>query len=145
TVNLVFHEDNGPDADDTRTAVANSSGNIAYNDFQVDIHDEGVSFHLFATGQSSGSNPYTTFVDSAANLDQCANGSTGTEPCLDTPTFPNWVNGNLGASKSHYDEGDSIPYRLAMTGLTAGTHTVTIEWDTTKAGKHALDYLTSWD
>ena len=60
--------------------------------------------------------------------------------------FPkNWENGNLGASKSKYFEGDSIPYRLLMTELTGSSHSVTIEWDTTKSGKHAIDYLTSWD
>src|SRR5438094_93122 len=53
----------------------------------------------------------------AANLDQCGNGSTGTEPCLNTGGFSNWVNGNLGASKSQYKEGDSIPYRLIFTNL----------------------------
>ena len=28
---------------------------------------------------------------------------------------------------------------------TAASHTVTIEWDTTKAGKHAIDYLTTYN
>ena len=65
----------------------------------------------------------------------------GLEPCSNS----NWVNGNLGASKSLYYEGDSIPYRLVFGGLTLGSHTVTIEWDTTKSSKHALDYLTTWD
>ncbi len=77
----------------------------------------------------------------AANLDQCKNGSTGTEACIGS----NWVNGNLGASNSKYFEGDSIPYRIGLTNLDAGTHTVTIQWDTTKSGKHAIDYLTTWD
>ncbi len=28
---------------------------------------------------------------------------------------------------------------------TTGTYTVTIEWDTTKGGKHAIDYLTTYN
>ena len=49
-------------------------------------------------------------ADGPANLDQCGNGPTGTEPCLNSGVYSNWVNGNLGASKSKYLEGDSIPY-----------------------------------
>ena len=82
----------------------------------------------------------------SADLDQCANGS------LSAPTVPacnpnEWVNGNLGASKAHYLEGDSIPYRMKFGSLATGAflHSVTIEWDTTKSSKHALDYLTSFD
>ena len=83
----------------------------------------------------------------SANLDQCANGSASspTNPACN-PT--EWVNGNLGASKAHYNEGDSIPYRMRFGSLAfaaGNTHTVTIEWDTTKSGKHALDYLTTFN
>src|SRR6266540_4467116 len=80
----------------------------------------------------------------SADLDQCANGS------LASPNVPacnpnEWVNGNLGASKAHYFEGDSIPYRMKFDNLsTTGTHEVIIEWDTTEGGKHAIDYLTSF-
>jgi Prealbumin-like fold domain len=56
-----------------------------------------------------------------------------------------WVNGNLGTSKSTYYEADSIPYRLTFDNLSIGSHQVTIEWDTTKSGKHALDYLTTFN
>jgi hypothetical protein len=77
------------------------------------------------------------------NLDQCENGSTGAGTCT---VANDWVNGNLGASKAHYFEGDSLPYRLLLSGLApASTNTVTIEWDTTKGGKHALDYLTTFN
>src|SRR5512133_1221381 len=76
----------------------------------------------------------------SADLDQCANGS------LSAPNNPacnpnEWVNGNLGASKAHYSEGDSIAYRLKFDSLALSSHTVTIEWDTVKSGKHAIDYL----
>ncbi|MBI5037147.1 MAG: DUF11 domain-containing protein [Candidatus Kerfeldbacteria bacterium] len=82
----------------------------------------------------------------SANLDQCANDpapSPSTNGCSTSAT--EWVNGNLGASKSVYYEGDSIPYRMVFGDLSLGSHTVTIEWDTTKSGKHAIDYLTTYN
>jgi hypothetical protein len=84
----------------------------------------------------------------SANLDQCANGSdlaTRTSGC--NADASDWVNGNLGASKSAYQEGDSIPYRMRFDNLTPGAtiHHVTIEWDTTKSSKHAIDFLTTYN
>src|SRR6266496_640350 len=82
----------------------------------------------------------------SADLDQCANDpapSSHLDGC-DTSSSQ-WVNGNLGASKSVYLEGDSIPYRIRFDNLsTTGTHTETIGWDTTKSFKHAIDYLTTY-
>jgi hypothetical protein len=90
----------------------------------------------------------TSFTDAnpSADLDQCANDpapSPSTDGC--SASASDWVNGNLGASKALYFEGDSIPYRMRFDNLAAGSHTVTIEWDTTKGGKHALDYLTTFN
>ena len=80
----------------------------------------------------------------AASLDQCANGPLA-DP-VDCTDAGDWVNGALVASKAHLFEGDSVPYRMVMTGLTAGTsYPLTFEWDTTKGGKHALDYITTFD
>jgi uncharacterized repeat protein (TIGR01451 family) len=83
----------------------------------------------------------------AADIDQCANDqapSPNTDGCNSNAN--QWVNGNLGASKSFYKEGDSIPYRLKFTNLaTSGSHNVIIEWDTTKSDKHALDYITTFN
>lgn len=77
---------------------------------------------------------------SGPNLDQCAN--TGTT--CDTAHPSQWQNGNLNQVNAHYSEGESVPYRARLSGLTGGaTYGVTIEWDTTKSGKHAIDYLTS--
>ena len=92
----------------------------------------------------------TLAANQAANLDQCANGqapSPVADGCDGGPGTQ-WVNGNLGASKSIYREGDSIPYRMVFTSLAGGptfVHKVVIQWDTTKAGKHAIDYLTTWN
>ena len=86
-------------------------------------------------------------ANQSAGLDQCANGSLASPDLTPCQSGPEWVNGNLGASKSHYAEGDSIPYRIVMGNLSTGStvHTITIEWDTTKSGKHATDYLTTYN
>src|SRR6266704_5748101 len=85
--------------------------------------------------------PATTSTTSAANLDQCRNGAFGSEVACAGGA---WVNGNAGASNAHYVEGDSISYRMRMTGLnTSGSHTLVIEWDITKSSKHAIDYITT--
>jgi Prealbumin-like fold domain len=85
---------------------------------------------------AAGGNP-------SANLDQCGNGPS------DAParcTGSAWQNGNTNASNSHWYEGDSIAYRMKFASLAPGSvHQVTIQWDTTKGGKHALDYLTSYN
>lgn len=91
----------------------------------------------FGTRVGAAGNP-------SANLDQCANGGVGDAP--EQCSGASWVNGNLNHTKAHYLEGESVPYRLRFDGLdTATSHTVTIEWDTTKSGKHALDYLTTFN
>jgi uncharacterized repeat protein (TIGR01451 family)/LPXTG-motif cell wall-anchored protein len=78
----------------------------------------------------------------AADLDQCAN----IGPTCDTDNPAQWQNGNLGSSQSSYSEGDAVPYRTEFTGLTAGsTYAVSLGWETTKGGKRALDYLTTYD
>ena len=94
----------------------------------------------FMPASALGANP-------SANLDQCANDpapSPSTDGCDSAAS--QWVNGNLGASKSVYLEGDSIPYRMVFDNLsTSGTHKVTIEWDTTKSSKHAIDYIDNYN
>ncbi|HEY3055119.1 MAG TPA: hypothetical protein VGK31_04200, partial [Thermoanaerobaculia bacterium] len=130
--------------DVTLYSTANSLGAFTNTEFVIEQDDGGVTFTLTATGQSSGQTAQTTFRDAnpSADLDQCANGPSGGVACTGTA----WENGNLGPSKARYFEGDSIPYRLKFANLdTSIVHTVTIEWDTTKSGKHAIDYLTTWD
>src|SRR6266542_2576921 len=136
-VTLRLHEEPAAHADRSVTVIADASGNIWDNRFMQDGHDRGVMLQLTATGRSSGLSTQAAFGNPSANLDQWANKPTGS-----------WVNGNLGASKAQYFEGDSIPYRLRFGSLSTGVsnpHAVTIEWDTTKASKHALDYLTTYN
>ena len=151
-VNLLFHQrlDEPSREDTTLMAIADGEGKIFNNEYFLEETDRGVSYVVKATGTQSGYYAQVYFTDAAsATLDQCANGSL-TSPDL-TPCQggdaggEGWINGNLGASKSHYAEGDSISYRLMFSGLSAGTHVVTIEWDTTKGGKHAIDYLTTYN
>src|SRR5690606_18960534 len=71
-------------------------------------------------------------------INQCANGKRGTPkiPCTDAQ----FQNGNLNSNDSQYIEGEAVPYRTNITGLTGGeTYSITIAFDTTKGGKHALD------
>jgi uncharacterized repeat protein (TIGR01451 family) len=81
----------------------------------------------------------------AANIDQCRNGQiTAPAQCIDSA----WENGNLGPENSHYREGDSVPFRAVLTNLSTAvgnTHTLVIQYDTLQSGKHAYDYLTSFN
>src|SRR5205807_1278367 len=87
---------------------------------------------------------HTTCATAAAqqgvNLDQCANGALGSSSSCP----PGWQNGNLNPQNSTYREGDSVPFRAILTGLSSGQHTILIQYDTTQGGKHAYDYLTSF-
>ena len=75
----------------------------------------------------------------SANLDQYRNGR-ASAPIV---TGSNWVNGNAGASNSHYTEGYSIAYRCVMAGLpTATPITITFSYDVTHSSHLAIDYLT---
>jgi uncharacterized repeat protein (TIGR01451 family) len=83
-------------------------------------------------------------ANEAANIDQCRNGG------FDAPVQcagNAWVNGNLGPENSHYREGDSVPFRATLTvdNSSSTTHTLTIQYDTLQSGKHAYDYLTSYN
>jgi hypothetical protein len=76
----------------------------------------------------------------SADLDQCANGGVGQTPVICAGSA--WQNGNLNANQAHYLEGQFVPYRLKFSNLVPNTpNSVTIEWDTTQNGKHALDYV----
>jgi len=84
--------------------------------------------------------------NAAGNLDQCRNGD-GTAPCdATTSNQTGWFNGNVGKSNSSYSEDQYLPYRMTFTGLTVGTnYTVVLGYDATHSGKHAIDYLGSFD
>jgi hypothetical protein len=96
----------------------------------------GVGIALLQSSSLRAANP-------AADLDQCRNGSQDAPVACDGGA---WVNGNAGASNAHWNEGDSIAYRMRFTNLVPKTaYYVELEWDTTVNGKHAIDYLTSYN
>lgn len=147
TVTLLLHEAVDPPFHEDRilSAVADANGNIVNAEFQPEEHDIGVRFYLTATGGTSRREAQTTFTDAPpkANLDQCGNGPLASPSgCSDAS---DWQNGNLNANQAHYFEGESVPYRLILENFAIGSHTVTIEWDTTENGKHAIDYLTTYN
>lgn len=73
--------------------------------------------------------------------DSCANGPVGSP---DT-TCNEWINGNLNDKKAHYAEGESVAYRAKLSNLTPGDWTLTIGYDYLESGKHAIDYLTTYN
>ena len=135
TVTLLLHGGPTIHLDRKVSVVADAFGNIFDNQFRQEGPEGGATFYLTATGKSSGLSTQAAFGNPSANLDQWAN----------LPGQLSWVNGNLGASKAKYFEGDSIPYRLTFGSLSLASHTVIIEWDTTKSSKHALDYITTFN
>lgn len=131
---------------------SDDTGTFVYS-YQLDGHyrpDYLVEIYLSDSLVTS-----VTFTDAAPvtvpkasiDIDQCENGSVSGLPGSDTPCVAGqWVNGNVNQSKAHYYEGDSVPYRAKIGDVTSGiTYTLELEWDTTKGGKHALDYITSFD
>ncbi|MBN1155284.1 PKD domain-containing protein [candidate division KSB1 bacterium] len=56
-----------------------------------------------------------------------------------------WITGINTPPKGSYQEDDVIPYRFYMNTLTTGSHTLTIEYESTKAGVHAFDYLMTYN
>src|SRR5690349_10425614 len=90
------------------------------------------------TAPRPGGPSFAPGTNASANLDQWANGAP-------PPTGESWQNGNLNGNNSAYAEGKAVPFRLALEGLTAGTHTITIQYDFTAGGHKAYDYLASID
>ncbi|MHC4066908.1 MAG: Kelch repeat-containing protein, partial [Planctomycetota bacterium] len=121
TVQLVFDEDPAQHEPSVYNAVADAGGNIFNQDFSPAPHDLGVRFYLTATGLSSGDMAKNTFSDApSATIDQCRTGEAGIPSDCNTGAYnladsaSGWVNGNAGASNSHYAEGLSIGYRVRM-------------------------------
>ena len=105
-----------------------------------------ISLMVLSAGLFLSTPTRVSAANPSANLDQCANDPAPSPSSDGCDTNANqWVNGNLGASKSLYLEGDSISYRMLFDNLdTTIPHNVTIEWDTTKSSKHAIDYIDSF-
>jgi len=90
----------------------------------------------------------TTFHDAseAANLDQCRNDAVGLTPAACNPGTPaplGWANGNAQPLQAHWIEGQFIAYRVVITGLAVGAHTLDFHYDIVHDGAHAIDYIGS--
>src|SRR5437773_7318100 len=84
----------------------------------------------------------------AGSLEQCRNGRADSpNDCSDAAGGgQGWVTGNAGASDSHWAENDFLPYRDTMINLVPTTsYTITIGYDILKSGKHAVDYLGTYN
>jgi hypothetical protein len=75
----------------------------------------------------------TATAATSVNLDQWAS------------TALAWQNGNLNGNNSRYPEGGIVPFRLAMEGMSAGEHTIHINYDVTAGGHKAYDFLATWN
>src|SRR5215472_4644535 len=101
------------------------------------------TIRLTAVDRATGQTATWIFTDAVtANLNDWENGKAPS-----TPNEPgDWTNGNLNANKAHYAEGEAVPFESVFTGLAANTsYSITLTWDTTKAGLHAFDFLTSYN
>jgi uncharacterized repeat protein (TIGR01451 family) len=76
----------------------------------------------------------TTQASLNVNLDQWAN-----------KPGQGWQNGDLNKNNSAYHEDDVVPFRLAIEGLSAGTHTIHLNYDFTAGGHEAYDFLASYN
>ena len=124
---------------DSATVMPNASGNFTY--YYVLDGVEGTYLVEVFNASKTMVLASTTFVDASVNLDQCSNGS---------PKFLDlhcdWQNGNINASNSQYAEGDMIPYRLFVEKLDPSvSHTIHINYDFTRGGIKAFDFLTTWN
>lgn len=142
TYNLTVKSDDPPATSTTVEIKTDDQGAFVYA-YQLD-GTYRPNYSVTVTNQSGKVLATTTFTDGSpsVDLDQCRNGAYGSPV---TCTGSAWVNGNAGKENSHYFEGDSIVYRARFDNLSIGTHWLTIEWDTTKSGKHAIDYLTTFN
>ncbi len=97
--------------------------------------------------------PFASLVSTAvaaagpsADLSQAQNG--GVNSAVIDPVT--WVSGAVNEQKGHYTEGESIPYQMVVSGLTANQQsTLIIGFDVIKSqgqtSKFAIDYITSND
>ncbi len=107
------------------------------------------SYTVSATGFTSGT-ATVTFTDlNVGTYDQCANDDNSVPPGTGYTSGSDlgcqWINGNLQSNTAYYAEGDATVQRVWLTDFTPGPHTLTLQYGTTKGGKHAYDFLTTWN
>jgi hypothetical protein len=93
----------------------------------------GFPFALIGAAALLGLSAQSVAAAASVNLDQWAS------------TALAWQNGNLNGNNSRYPEGGIVPFRMAMEGLTVGTHVIHLNYDVTAGGHKAYDFLATWD
>ncbi|MCI0359861.1 MAG: hypothetical protein L0211_15395, partial [Planctomycetaceae bacterium] len=116
-----------------------ANGNVKTT-WYVDPDDSlGSTFEASALGLLSSLLATTTFTDAGPppSPGQLNQWDPGNDPDED------WVTGN---NDGPYFEGDTVPYYITLDNLVVGNvYRVTIGYDTTKSGKHAFDYLRTYN
>jgi hypothetical protein len=153
---LIFGKDFSPNtiysllitSDNLSTTVSVSSdatGSFAYS-YTLD-GTYRPNYLVTASDNSGDIVAVTSFTDSPPALavsikdySQCTNEdgdgyATGDTGCR-------WTNGNIQSNNSAYFEGEATVQRVLLEDITAGSHTITFQYNTTKGGKHAYDFLT---
>jgi hypothetical protein len=103
-------------------------------------HESNLQWETIQTIVVAQRDPNSPLPPTKFNLDQVRNGK-GSAP--ENPA--GWVNGNAGASNAHFVEGWSIPYRVNITDLALGAHSLDIEWDIRHSSANAIDFVTNYD
>ena len=80
----------------------------------------------------------------AVRIEQCRNGGSVTTS-NDCDVASAWVTGNVGDQNSRWSESQFVPYRAILTDVPAGTHSIVIAYDAKESGRHALDYLGTYN
>ncbi|MFV8839390.1 hypothetical protein, partial [Salinimicrobium soli] len=80
----------------------------------------------------------------AQKVEKLEQGQNGTAGIVEDPVI--WVTGALDKQHNHLTEGMPVPYHIELINLKVGdTYNITLGFDTKKGGKHAQDYLTTYD
>ncbi|MEN6410866.1 MAG: hypothetical protein ABFD44_14280, partial [Anaerolineaceae bacterium] len=114
---------------------------------QVTLPADNTAIGLYSyvtLGLTSGTTETHTFTDGTVTVyDQCANDDG--DGYGGNPGACQWINGNLQKNNSTYSEGDATVQFILISGVVPGeTHSFTLVYGTTKNGKHAYDFLTTW-
>jgi hypothetical protein len=142
SVHIVVNDDAGQTWSHSADATVPADGTVQDVFTLPDRFVATYSVTATQTTQAGTLTATTSFTDFDSDFKQCANDDTaGTGICQ-------WIGGALNSGKSTYSEGMSIPQRLVLNDIPTAAdhlHTLTFHMDATKGGKHAFDWLTSWE